>query len=82
MLAEVTLLSIAARQGHAVDPSTTKRGEIKYPQVRAHPAVCGEQATKLRDRKLYKAMCRAQEVVQAAPGYRRNRTWTLLREVL
>ena len=39
------------------------------------------QASTLIDRRLYKAICRAKEVAQAQPGYRRDRTWSLLNEV-
>ena len=42
----------------------------------------GEAATTMVDRKLYKALCRVQEVGKARAGYRRSLTWQHVHEVL
>ena len=81
-IAEDTLFEVAAKQGHHIDRSTTRRGEVKYQEVRAFPKVFHSQASTMADRKVLKAINRAQEVLRAAPGHRRDRTWELLPEVL
>ncbi|CAE7594481.1 unnamed protein product [Symbiodinium natans] len=80
-LAEDTLMDLATSQGHVVQSKVTMRGDIKYQEDRANPPVFADQASTLIDRRLYKAICRAKEVAQAQPGYRRDRTWSLLNEV-
>ena len=81
--AEALLAQIASKQGHHVDISSkAHRGDIKFQDVRFHPPVRGAQATTLVDRKLYKALSRAQEVQKARPGYRRAVTWRNVSDVV
>ena len=58
------------------------RGEVKFHDARKFPKVIGGQSTTLRDRQVWKALCRAVECQKAAPGYRRNKTWQKLFSVI
>ena len=81
--AEQVLLRVAQQQGHQVNASTcAHRGKIKFQDIRYFPAVRGEQATTMTDRKLHKALCRVLEVQKARAGYRRSTTWANTPEVL
>ena len=77
------LRKAALQQGHTPNNSScAKRGKIKFQDQRLHPAVLNGQASTLQDRHLWKALCRAWEVVKAAPGFRRTTTWKKIPAVL
>ena len=81
--AEQVLFQIAQQQGHQVDTAgCVGRGKIKFNDTRFFPSVKGEAATTMVDRKLYKALCRVQEVSKARAGHRRSLTWSNVSEVL
>ena len=81
--AEQALLQIAEQQGHHVDTDPfVPRGQVKFQDTHHFPAVSGAQATTMVDRKLHKALSRAQEVVKATAGYRRSCTWVFLESAL
>ena len=81
--AEQVLFQVAEQQGHHVDAKAfARRGVIKFQDTRFFPSVKGEAATTMVDRKLYKALCRVQEVGKARAGYRRSLTWQHVHEVL
>ena len=80
--AEALLFRIAKTQQHQLEPSNIRRGDVKFHDARKFPKVIDGQATTLKDRQLWKAMCRAIECQKAAPGYRRDLTWTKLFSII
>ena len=47
-----------------------------------YPRIIGEQATTLKDRQLWKAICRAVECQKTQTGYRRDKTWQKLFKII
>ena len=80
--AETLLFQVANSQHHQTKPSNIHRGEVKFHDTRKFPRVIDGQATILKDRQLWKAMCRAIECQKAAPGYRRDKTWKKLFDII
>ena len=80
--AENILNKIAAAQGHNVRNSGVPRGKFAFQEQRRFPRTIHNAASTLHQRKIFKALNRALEVNIAAPGYRRDRTRCLIREVL
>ena len=80
--AETLLFQVANSQHHQTKPSNIHRGEVKFHDTQKFPRVIDGQATILKDRQLWKAMCRAIECQKAAPGYRRDKTWKKLFDII
>jgi hypothetical protein len=80
--AEKIPFQVANLQHHNVKPSNIHRGEVKFHDTRKYPRIIGEQATTLKDRQLWKAMCRAVECQKTQTGYRRDKTWQKLFKII
>ena len=70
--AEHLLKQIAQTQGHHISTFKTKM----------FPCSVQSQFSTLQQRKIFKGLNRALQVQLAAPEYRRDRTWSLIHEVL
>ena len=75
-----------SKAAEEVLPSTTvlvpSVAKLSFKISVSAPPVLNGQASTLQDRHLWKALCRAREVIKAAPGFRRTTTWEKIPAVL
>lgn len=73
---------ISQHQGQQTYKKDQFRGRIQFHDQRRHPPAIHDHASTWQTRKIFKAINQAIEVSKALPGYRRDRTWENIKNVI